>query len=321
MIFGALAGSPHPCLRFRSAECRRAPSTGQRPWIGDRCSRATWRRGLLPAPLRHSGHATGTLSRVPVAQKEQRRAQDDDPDPQPVRDPRDGLHQRRLEPVRGRADRRPDRLHRGRHDGPVRRPIRHARRVRGGDPAAADRRQAHHRDRQPGLPAVLRRERRRPARPLRGSSATRPTARASRAPSRTPSPTSWASPRTRSQWTYVPFDNSFKPGPKTFDIDINQVSDTARARAAVDLSDGYYFVNQAVVVAGREPDRQGHHRSPISRASSSAPRSGRRASRRSPTSSSRPPSRASTTRTTPRSRRSRPSRSTASSSTCRPPST
>lgn len=48
-------------------------------------------------------------------------------------------------------------------------------------------------------------------------------------------------------WTYVPFDSSYAPGPKAFDIDVNQVSATPERAAAVDLSDGYYFVNQAVV--------------------------------------------------------------------------
>jgi len=55
------------------------------------------------------------------------------------------------------------------------------------------------------------------------------------------------------QWVYVPFDNSFKPGPKSFDIDINQVSDTPERRATVDLSDGYYFLNQAVVSLAANP--------------------------------------------------------------------
>ncbi|HUQ77268.1 MAG TPA: ABC transporter substrate-binding protein [Patescibacteria group bacterium] len=48
-------------------------------------------------------------------------------------------------------------------------------------------------------------------------------------------------------WTVVPFDNSFAPGDKTFDIDINQVSFSAERAQAVDLSDGYYTLNQSVV--------------------------------------------------------------------------
>jgi polar amino acid transport system substrate-binding protein len=54
-------------------------------------------------------------------------------------------------------------------------------------------------------------------------------------------------------WTYVPFDNSFKPGPKGFDFDINQISFSAERAQAVDLSDGYYFVNQAVVSLADNP--------------------------------------------------------------------
>ncbi len=48
-------------------------------------------------------------------------------------------------------------------------------------------------------------------------------------------------------WTVVPFDNSFAPGPKKFDIDVNQVSYTAERAQSVDLSDGYYTLNQSVV--------------------------------------------------------------------------
>ncbi|MBA2382078.1 MAG: amino acid ABC transporter substrate-binding protein [Chloroflexi bacterium] len=48
-------------------------------------------------------------------------------------------------------------------------------------------------------------------------------------------------------WVVVPFDNSFAPGTKPFDIDINQVSYTAERAQAVDLSDGYYTLNQSIV--------------------------------------------------------------------------
>ena len=48
-------------------------------------------------------------------------------------------------------------------------------------------------------------------------------------------------------WVVVPFDNSFAPGAKTFDIDINQVSFTPERAEAVDLSDGYYTLNQSIV--------------------------------------------------------------------------
>jgi polar amino acid transport system substrate-binding protein len=49
------------------------------------------------------------------------------------------------------------------------------------------------------------------------------------------------------KWTVVPFENVFKPGPKDFDFDINQVSYSAKRNQAVDFSDSYYDVEQAVV--------------------------------------------------------------------------
>ena len=54
-------------------------------------------------------------------------------------------------------------------------------------------------------------------------------------------------------WTYVPFDNSFKPGAKSFDFDINQISFTPERAQSVDMSDGYYTVNQAVVALAANP--------------------------------------------------------------------
>lgn len=48
-------------------------------------------------------------------------------------------------------------------------------------------------------------------------------------------------------WVVVPFANSYAPGAKTFDFDINQISFTAERAQAVDMSDGYYLVNQAIV--------------------------------------------------------------------------
>lgn len=54
-------------------------------------------------------------------------------------------------------------------------------------------------------------------------------------------------------WTVVPFNNSFAPGPKTFDFYITQVSYKPERATAVDLSDGYYFVNQAVVALKDSP--------------------------------------------------------------------
>ena len=48
-------------------------------------------------------------------------------------------------------------------------------------------------------------------------------------------------------WVVVPFDNSFAPGAKTFDIDVNQVSYKPERAEAADLSDGYYTLNQSIV--------------------------------------------------------------------------
>ena len=55
------------------------------------------------------------------------------------------------------------------------------------------------------------------------------------------------------KWIPVKFDTSYAPGPKPFDFDINQVSYTPERAQAVDLSDGYYFVNQAVVALKDSP--------------------------------------------------------------------
>ena len=48
-------------------------------------------------------------------------------------------------------------------------------------------------------------------------------------------------------WAVVPFNNAFAPGEKDFDFDINQVSINEERAEAVDFSDGYYDVNQAIV--------------------------------------------------------------------------
>ena len=54
-------------------------------------------------------------------------------------------------------------------------------------------------------------------------------------------------------WTVVPFNNSFAPGAKPFDFYITQVSWTPERATAVDLSDGYYFVNQSIVAMNGSP--------------------------------------------------------------------
>ena len=49
------------------------------------------------------------------------------------------------------------------------------------------------------------------------------------------------------EWTVVPFNKSYAPGPKDFDFDINQISITPERAEAVDFSDGYYTAAQAVI--------------------------------------------------------------------------
>jgi polar amino acid transport system substrate-binding protein len=49
------------------------------------------------------------------------------------------------------------------------------------------------------------------------------------------------------EWVVVPFNQSFRPGEKSFDFDINQISVTVERDRAVDFSDSYYDVNQALV--------------------------------------------------------------------------
>ncbi len=48
-------------------------------------------------------------------------------------------------------------------------------------------------------------------------------------------------------WTVQAFNNVIAPGEKDFDFDINQVSISEERDEAVDFSDGYYDVNQAIV--------------------------------------------------------------------------
>jgi polar amino acid transport system substrate-binding protein len=50
------------------------------------------------------------------------------------------------------------------------------------------------------------------------------------------------------KWVVVPFNTAFAPGAKKFDFDINQISFKPERAQAVDFSDSYYNVNQAIVV-------------------------------------------------------------------------
>jgi polar amino acid transport system substrate-binding protein len=52
------------------------------------------------------------------------------------------------------------------------------------------------------------------------------------------------------EWTTVPFNSSYAPGPKDFDFDLNQVSISDKRAQAVDFSAPYYEADQALVVNG-----------------------------------------------------------------------
>jgi polar amino acid transport system substrate-binding protein len=55
------------------------------------------------------------------------------------------------------------------------------------------------------------------------------------------------------EWTVVRFAQSYAPGPKSFDLDINQISYSSKRANAVDFSESYYDVNQAIVVVNDTP--------------------------------------------------------------------
>ncbi len=54
-------------------------------------------------------------------------------------------------------------------------------------------------------------------------------------------------------WVVVPFANAFAPGAKEFDFDLNQVSFKAERAETADLTEGYYFGNQSLVVLESSP--------------------------------------------------------------------
>jgi len=62
--------------------------------------------------------------------------------------------------------------------------------------------------------------------------------------------------RDQVQWVEVPFNQSFAPGPKSFDFDINQISYTPKRAQAVDFSESYYDVNPALVALKGTPITQ-----------------------------------------------------------------
>ncbi len=55
------------------------------------------------------------------------------------------------------------------------------------------------------------------------------------------------------KWVVVPFNNSYAPGPKDFDFDINNIEVTPEREQAVDFSDGYYDLPQALLVMKGSP--------------------------------------------------------------------
>jgi polar amino acid transport system substrate-binding protein len=54
-------------------------------------------------------------------------------------------------------------------------------------------------------------------------------------------------------WAYEPFNDSYAPGPKKFDFDINEISYTPQRATAVTFSTSYYPVQQALVALKNSP--------------------------------------------------------------------
>jgi polar amino acid transport system substrate-binding protein len=59
--------------------------------------------------------------------------------------------------------------------------------------------------------------------------------------------------RAQVHWTYEPFNDSYAPGPKKFDFDVNEISYTPQRATAVSFSDSYYDVQQALVALKGTP--------------------------------------------------------------------
>jgi len=57
-------------------------------------------------------------------------------------------------------------------------------------------------------------------------------------------------------WTAVPFNQTYKPGPKEYDFAIVQISYSDKRAQAVDFSESYYDVNQALVSVEGNPITQ-----------------------------------------------------------------
>jgi polar amino acid transport system substrate-binding protein len=54
-------------------------------------------------------------------------------------------------------------------------------------------------------------------------------------------------------WVSIPFNRSYAPGPKDFDFDINNISATEERDQAVDFSESYYELTQALMVLKGSP--------------------------------------------------------------------
>jgi polar amino acid transport system substrate-binding protein len=55
------------------------------------------------------------------------------------------------------------------------------------------------------------------------------------------------------KWTVVPFNASYRPGPKDFDFDVNQISITPQRARRVDFSEPYFTAPQAVIATKDSP--------------------------------------------------------------------
>jgi polar amino acid transport system substrate-binding protein len=55
------------------------------------------------------------------------------------------------------------------------------------------------------------------------------------------------------KWAYEPFNDSYAPGPKKFDFDINEISVSPARATAVTFSNSYYDVQQALVALKGTP--------------------------------------------------------------------
>ncbi len=55
------------------------------------------------------------------------------------------------------------------------------------------------------------------------------------------------------KWAYEPFNDSYAPGPKKFDFDINEISVTPARAQAVTFSTSYYDVQQALIALKGTP--------------------------------------------------------------------